>query len=136
MMALPQPDDGGRRGGAIEHRTALRILVACWLALFVRAVIVVGLLVLPVALVHRRLWEGLYAGLLAIISAAFLAYLGLVVTLRCPACQKPFLIERTGEQHPLARKGPHLDYWGTTVLDIVRGGGFTCMYCGTRHRVG
>jgi hypothetical protein len=59
-------------------------------------------------------------------------YVILALTLRCPSCEKHFLVERRGQKHSSARKISIISYWATTVLDVIRKNRFTCMYCGTQ----
>lgn len=110
------------------------VLVACWLAIVVQVLLVVGLFALPFAIVSLSLWELVYVIVLAIFVVAMAAYLGFAFTLRCPACRRRFLME-SGPKHSAARKAQHFGYWGTVVWDIVRSRQFICMYCGALCQV-
>ncbi len=110
------------------------VFAACWLAIVVRVLLVVGLIALLVAMVSVSIWESVYVIVLAIFVVTMAAYLGFALTLRCPACRRRFLME-SGPKHSAARRAQHFGYWGTVVWDIVRNRHFICMYCGVLCQV-
>jgi hypothetical protein len=110
----------------------VRILAACWLGICLRGLVVLGLVGMLVALIDLAQWETLYESILALIALVFGIHVALVLTLRCLTCHRRFLIDQGRTKHPGATRRPHLDYWGSTVLDILQRREFTCMYCGTR----
>jgi hypothetical protein len=116
------------------HPVSRVVLGACWLAIIVRVLLVVGLIALPVAIVSVSIWEFVYVIVLAIFVVTMAAYLGFAFTLRCPACRRRFLME-SGPKHLAVRKAPHFGYWGTMVWGVVRSRQFICMYCGALCRV-
>jgi hypothetical protein len=63
-----------------------------------------------------------------VVSALF--YTGLAFLLKCPSCNRRFLVESLDQKHRNAHKLKGLDHWATTVIDIGRNKRFTCMYCG------
>lgn len=111
-------------------------LVACWLAVLIRVLLVVGLVTTPVVFASSAVWEWIYLFVLGSFVVLMAAYMGLAFSLRCPACRRRFLVESRGATHPEARKAQPLSRWGTMVLDIIRHRQFTCMYCGILYRVG
>ncbi len=110
-------------------------LVACWLAVVVRVLLVGGLIATPIAFASYAVWEWIYIVVLGPIVVLMAAYMGLAFTLRCPVCHRRFLVEAWGAKHPAARKAQYLGHWGTVVTDILRKHQFTCVYCGSLCRV-
>jgi DNA-directed RNA polymerase subunit RPC12/RpoP len=111
-------------------------LVACWLAVLVRVLLVVGLIGVPVAFLIDAVEEWIYLFVLGPFVFLMAAYIGLAFTLRCPACRRRFLVESRGSKHPEARKAQPFSHYSTMVLDIIGHRRFTCMYCGILCRVG
>lgn len=128
---------GGTRGrdGVVDHPRPFAVLTACWLALGVRAVLVLGLLAIPLVLVSQALGEYIYVGVLGAFVITMGVYMILAAGLRCPACGRRFLVERHGQRHPDARRVPPFSLWGTVISDVIRRREFTCMYCSVRCRV-
>jgi hypothetical protein len=104
----------------LEHRTSQRLLLACWLAVLARVILIVGLITAPVAIISYEIWEFLYVLTLGIFLLVMGAYTGLAFVLRCPNCSRHVLIESKEPKHSAARKAEHLDYWGTVVWSVVR----------------
>jgi hypothetical protein len=133
-----------------EGPTVSRLaVVACWLAVAVRVVLVLGLIAIsivgliaisiafathPAGTWDWRTWDWMYDIVLGVFIIPMLVYIALAFTLRCPSCRRCVLVER-GKKHPASRKMGHLGYWGTVVRDILRERQFTCMHCGTPCRV-
>jgi len=118
-----------------QEATASRLaLVACWLAVVVRIVLVVGIVTLPIAFASSTIWNWIHEIVLALFVVLMGAYIGLAFTLRCPNCRRRFLVERR-DRHAAAKKAEHLGHWGTVVHDVLRQRHFTCMYCGVLCRV-
>src|SRR5438874_7819831 len=109
-------------------------IVACWLAVLVRVVLVLGLIAMPIALASTTGWAWIEDMILGVFIIPMAAYMALAFTLRCPSCRRCFLVEPRAK-HPTARKIGHLDHWGTVVRDVLRQRQFTCMYCGAPCRV-
>ena len=74
--------------------------------------------------------DWLIVGTLWAFVASALAYAIVAFQLRCPSCNRRFLVESLAQKHPHARKLKGIDHWATTVIDIVKRKKFTCMYCG------
>ena len=119
----------------LEHRTSQRLLLACWLTVLARVILIVGLIATPVAILSYSIWELLYVLTLGIFLFVMGAYTGLAFVLRCPNCGRRVLIESKEPKHSAARKAEHLDYWGTVVWSVVRHQEFTCMHCGVLYRL-
>lgn len=51
---------------------------------------------------------------------------------KCQNCGRRFLVEHPGVKHSNAVKFGKMDYWSSAVIDILKNGEFTCMYCGVR----
>jgi hypothetical protein len=115
---------------ALSKTTKKAVLLASWLAVLARILVIVALIGTVVAVLHYEIWTLLYLVLLSAVVVVWGGYLGLAISLRCPACRQHFFIEKRGPKHAAARKAQYFDYWGTTVLDIIRRREFTCMYCG------
>ena len=54
--------------GIIERRTSQRLFLACWLAIFARVIIIVGLIATPIVILNYEIWELLYVVLLGILA--------------------------------------------------------------------
>jgi hypothetical protein len=119
----------------LEHRTSQRLLLACWLTVLARVILIVGLIATPVAILSYSIWELLYVLTLGIFLFVMGAYTGLAFVLRCPNCSRRVLIESKEPKHSAARKAEHLNYWGTVVWSVVRHQEFTCMHCGVLYRL-
>jgi len=117
------------------HSASRRLLVACWLAVSVRALLVLGVLALPLAWIRADAWEYLYVALLTVFVPIWGIYLALAVTLRCPACGRRLLVESREPKHPSARRARYCDSWGTVVRDVLRSRQCVCMYCGAHCRI-
>lgn len=117
-----------------EYAISKMVLVACWLATLAINVLILGLVATPIAFLERSRWNVIYWASLGTSVILVVMYMGLAVTLRCPACRRRFLIEWPGPKHSAARKPP-FGHWGTTVRDVVTLHQFTCMHCGTLCRV-
>lgn len=74
---------------------------------------------------HQILYVSFYAFLFLSSMAIFFG-----LTLKCPNCDKRFLMETLGIKHRNAKHLYHLDYWASTVIDVIFNKQFTCMYCG------
>ena len=55
--------------------------------------------------------------------------ISLSLTHKCPNCDKRFLMETPGIKHQNAKHLYHLDYWASTIVDVIFNKQFTCMYC-------
>jgi hypothetical protein len=55
--------------------------------------------------------------------------------LKCPLCHGPVLHEKRCHMHRDARRIGFLSYRVSAILDILAGGVFNCMYCGTPFRL-
>ncbi len=123
-------------GGPLQsYPASRRVLVACWLAVSARTLLVFGVLALPLAWVRADAWEYLYLAVLPVFVLIWGIYLGFSLTLRCPACGRRFLIEPRDPKRPAARSMRYCDSWGTVVSDVIRGRQFACMYCGANCRI-
>jgi len=124
------------RGGLLQiHSASRRLLVTCWLAVSARALLVFGVLALPLAWVRADAWEYLYVALVTVFVLIWEIYLALALTLRCPACGRCFLVEPRGAKPPGARRARYCDNWGTVVRDVIRGRQCACMHCGAHCRI-
>ncbi len=74
---------------------------------------------------HKILYVSFYAFLFISSMAIFLG-----LTHKCPNCDKRFLMETPEIKHQNAKHLYHLDYWASTVIDVIFNKQFTCMYCG------
>lgn len=136
LLARPLERDVSTLGVTGQDPVASRLaLVACWVAVLVRVVLVIGVIAIPVAFASYAIWEYIYLTVLGAFVVLMGAYIGLAFTLRCPHCRRRFLVESRGGRHPAARKAEHLGYWGTLVRDTIRDHQFTCMHCGALCRV-
>ena len=54
---------------------------------------------------------------------------------RCPECHRKFLVQTYQGKIFGARTGFGLDLWASAVIDILRWGSCSCMYCGRRISV-
>src|SRR5215813_8941951 len=79
--------------GIIERRTSQRLFLACWLAIFARVIIIVGLIATPIVILNYEIWELLYVVLLGILAIVMAVYIGFAFVLRCPSCGNRFLVE-------------------------------------------
>ena len=59
-------------------------------------------------------------------------YFALALLLHCPYCNRRFLLQTLGKKHPSARTVLGMDYWATTVIDVITRAEVTCMYCGEK----
>ena len=76
-------------------------------------------------------WKPLFIGWLLFA----IAYILLALTFHCPHCKKQFLIQTNEKKHPHAQKSRILNYWSTTIINILFDYKFTCMYCGNKYLV-
>lgn len=123
----------GFAGGAQD--VSRLALVACWLAIVVRGLLIIGFITIPLAYADYAVWEWIYVMVLAGCVALMGAYALLAFTLRCANCRRRFLVESRMGKHPQARRARPLGHWGTVVRDIVRQRQFVCMHCGALCRV-
>ncbi len=135
-MSVPAGAAGGCGVRQRSYSAGRGVLVACWLAVGARALLVLGLLALPLAWVRHEVWGYLYLAVVPVFVLIWGIYLAFALALRCPACGRRFLIESRDLKHPAARRARYCDYWGTVVSDVIRYGQFACMYCGATCRVG
>lgn len=79
---------------------------------------------------RKILYVSFYVFLFISFTAIFLG-----LTHKCPNCNKRFLMETPSIKHQNAKHLYHLDYWASTVIDIIFNKQFTCMYCGKTMRL-
>lgn len=105
-------------------------VVICWFLLFI---FLIGLLLHNFGFefnLFSILWKYLLIGCLLFA----LAYIIMAFFFHCPHCDKRFLIQTNEEKHRNAQKIRILNYWSTTIMNIVLNNKFTCMYCGNSYR--
>ncbi len=113
---------------------AARLVLVAWLAPFLLVIqIGISLLFTPAELwlLHRNV----FAVLFTVFVAFSIGYLATALGIKCATCGRRLLIERSGPKHPNSRQVWFMDRWATAIIDVVRFGHCTCMYCGSKMRV-
>ena len=103
----------------------------CWLLLFL---FLIGLLINNLGFnlyLFSVFWKPFFIGWLVF----SLAYILLALTFHCPHCKKRFLIQTNDKKHRDAQKLRILNYWSSTIINILFDNKFTCMYCGNKYLV-
>ena len=106
------------------------IAAICWILLFT---FLIGLLLHNLGIKFHLffvIWEPLFIGWLLL----SLVYILLAFGFHCPNCDKRFLVQTSKEKHPNARKFRLLNYWSTSIINVLFDNKFTCMYCGNSYR--
>jgi DNA-directed RNA polymerase subunit RPC12/RpoP len=128
--------NGLKRPEAVHHPRALRIAIACWLAAvsWVELAVVVTFLIL--GLVTRKPALGTpFMLALGLFVGTVVVYVLVALPIRCTTCSRRLLVETLGPKATGAHKRGKLDYWATSVVDVLLSRLLTCMYCGAKYRL-
>ena len=122
------------------HPRAAQIVVAAWL--IVAAWCALAFLIAQFALAQLQSLHGAWpfeasvtATLLALLVGLGIAYLAFAISIRCQSCGKRLFLEVPGPKHPRASRVWGMDRWASSVVNVLRQGQCTCMYCGSVTRV-
>ena len=124
----------------VLHPQARLAIIAAWLV--IGAWCVLALLIVQLILGQfqavRGAWfleASIFVSLLSALIVLGVFYALLAFSLRCQACGKRFYVEAPGPKDSNARRIFGMDHWASAVIDILRRGKCTCMYCGALVRV-
>ena len=122
------------------HPQAARVVAAAWLV--VLGWCLLGVLIFQFALAQLQSLRGTWpfvasvtTALLVAVVALGLTYLALAVSIRCQSCGKRLLVEMRGDKHPRASRVWGMDHWASAIVNVLRQGQCTCMYCGSVTKV-
>ncbi|SRR6266436_8255915 len=122
------------------HPHAPQVVVAAWLV--VAAWCVLAFLVAQFSLAQIQALRGTWpfeasvtAVLLAVFVGLAIAYLAFAIIIRCEFCGKRLFLEVPGPKHPRASRVWGMDHWASSVVNVLRHGQCTCMYCGSVAKV-
>jgi|RhiMethySRZTD1v2_1073278.scaffolds.fasta_scaffold124939_1 hypothetical protein len=118
------------------HPQATRVVIAAWLV--VLAWCSLAFLILQFALAHFQALNGTWpfvasvtTALLVAVVALGLTYVALAVSIQCQSCGKRLFVEMRGEKRPRASRVWGMDHWASAIVNVLRQGQCTCMYCGS-----
>lgn len=119
-----------------SHRHGVLALVACYLA-GVSWVLLSALILIMVAgfISHSDALTMPFVLLLSAFMFSASGYCVAAVAVRCSSCGRRFLIETPGAKHAKASRVWGFDHWATSIVEILRRGRCTCMYCGVEQIV-
>src|SRR5436190_290034 len=122
------------------HPHPARVVFTAWLV--VAAWCVLGLIIVLVCLAQfqglRSAWPfqpAVFVSLFSVLVGLGIVYLGFAIAVRCPSCARRLFVELPGRKHLSASRIWGMDHWASSVVDVLRQGHCTCMYCGSVTRV-
>jgi len=113
---------------------AARLAFAAWLALALLVMqIGLSLFITPADLwlLHRNA----FATILFLVIAFSFGYLVAAFGVKCAICGHRIFIEHPGQKHANSTRVWFMDRWASAVVELLRFGHCTCMYCGSTLQV-
>jgi DNA-directed RNA polymerase subunit RPC12/RpoP len=119
----------------VVHPNYLAVRLACYILILAWIELVAFGLFFLLSVIGIESLDNLTGLMLVSIIVTVCCYFLLALNLRCPACNRRFLLQTIGVKHPSARTILGMDHWASNVIDVVRTAELTCMYCGERYLV-